>query len=137
MASTAVCLRRPNALRFTPHMEKCLSCLESSPYAAPTDKVMAGFVKIQRIAEEAQSTLRLDEPEMAADLADTRVQLTLKGYKKQLDSWKENTAPDILRGTLQICCTSSFDGLTCNRHLTGSLPIMSYTTPRSRDAQRP
>lgn len=85
-------------LRFTTFMSECLEVLETSPDAAPTDKRLAAYVRIQRIMEECVTSFSLDDPGNTVSLADERVQHMLKAYEKQLASWKGDLEPGILNG---------------------------------------
>ena len=92
-------LRRPNMLRFTNWMGECVEFLEKSPEACPTDRRLAEWVKIQRIAEEAGTAFAFDDPSATVSLMEPRVQFTLKGFEKQLDDWKKQLPPGTMNCT--------------------------------------
>lgn len=91
-------LRQPNMMRFTSWMAECVECLENSSEAAPTDKRLAAWVKLQRIMEETVTSFALDDPDATVSLVDPRVQLRLKGFEKQLEEWKKNIDPHVMNG---------------------------------------
>lgn len=81
-------MRRPNTLRFTSYMEECIGLLEEAA-ELPTDRYLVAWLKLQRLTEEFSTTFRFDEPNAIANLAEPRIQLTLKGFERQLSSLKD------------------------------------------------
>ena len=95
-SSVSTSLRRPNLLRFSNYMAECEEYLETSSDAAPTDKRLIAWVKIQRIIEEAGNAFSFDDPSATPSLAEPRIQLMLKGFEKKMESWKTSTARGIM-----------------------------------------
>ena len=89
-------LRRPNMLRLSSWMAECIDYLEASPDAAPTDKRFVAWVKLQRLIEECGNALSFDDPSASPSLAESRVQLMLKGFEKQMENWKNSIAPGVM-----------------------------------------
>lgn len=87
-------------LRFTNWMAECVEFIEKSADAAPTDRRLVEWVKIQRIAEEAGTAFAFDDPSATVSLMEPRVQFTLKGFEKQLEDWKRRLAPGAMNGKL-------------------------------------
>lgn len=98
--SVSLGFRRPSMLRFSNWMAESLKELETSPDAAPTDKRLAAWVKLQRIMEASSSAFSTDDPSAGITLADPRIQLTLKSFEKQLENWKFNLPSNIMNGIL-------------------------------------
>ncbi|KAL9097948.1 MAG: hypothetical protein Q9163_006295 [Psora crenata] len=101
-ATVSMSLRLPNALRFTSYMAECLDVLETSPDAAPTDRRLAAWIRIQRIVEECVDSFSLDDAENTASLAEGRVQALLRGYEKQMEAWGKTLKPGTLNPCLEI-----------------------------------
>ena len=100
MCSTvSISLRRPNMLRFSNYMNECEEYLEISSDAAPTDRRLVAWVKLQRIMEEVGNVLSFDDPNATPSLAETRIQLVLKGFEKQIEGWKKSTARETMNRT--------------------------------------
>lgn len=93
--------RRPNLLRYTMFMSECVEVLERSPEAAPTDKVLCQWVKLQKIAEEIGIGFAFDDPNANISIDDTRIQFSLKGFARQLEEWKAKCPPEALHGMIR------------------------------------
>lgn len=93
--------RRPNLLRYTMFMSECVEVLESSPEAAPSDKVLCQWVKLQKIAEEIGIGFAFDDPNATVSIDDTRVQFSLKGFARQLEEWRSKCPPEAFHGMIQ------------------------------------
>lgn len=86
-AATSMGLRRPNLLRWTPYMADCLSVLEKSPDAAPSDKFFCQWVRSQQIAEQVGEQFSMDDTDAVISIADPKVQYALKGFERDLEHW--------------------------------------------------
>ncbi len=95
-SSVSISLRRPNMLRFSSWMADCMEYLEASPDAAPTDKLLMAWIRFERIMEECANSFSFDDPSAAPSLMEPRTQLMLKGFEKQLETWKTSIAPSIM-----------------------------------------
>jgi hypothetical protein len=85
--NAAMGLRRPNLIRWAPFMEDCVEILETSPDAAPTDRALCSWVRVQHIAEEIGITFKMDDPTAKVTIADATVQYALKGFENNLKQW--------------------------------------------------
>ena len=81
-------------------MNDCLSVLETSPDAAPTDKRFIAWIRIQRLVEECVLAFSLDDPGNTASLCDIRVQQMLKGFENQMNDLMKSmkATPGLLNG---------------------------------------
>lgn len=82
-------MRRPNMLNWTDGMNDCLEVLESSPEATILDRRIAAWVRLQNIADDWSKSVGLINP---------HVELSLKGFKRQLQKWKEDAGPGVING---------------------------------------
>lgn len=70
-------------------MGDCLDVLENSPGASILDKRLAAWVKLQNIADEWSKSI---------GLINSQVELSLKGFNRQLQKWKELAEPGVING---------------------------------------
>jgi hypothetical protein len=92
--NAAMGLRRPNLIRWTPFMQDCVEVLETSPDAAPTDRALCNWVRIQHIAEEIGTAFSMDDPTAKVSIADQKVQYSLRGFENNLESWRSQVPPE-------------------------------------------
>lgn len=79
-------MRRPNMLRWTNVMATCLEMLEGSQFSTMLDKRLAAWVRLQNIADE-----------WSADaVTESRKELVVKGFERQLERWKSDLKPGVL-----------------------------------------
>lgn len=78
-------------------MDECIQALESSTTAVKSDLYLCQWVRAQRIAEEVGQQLFMDDPFANVDTCDRSVQYIIQGYEQQIDQWKAQLSPDILR----------------------------------------
>ena len=98
-------MRRPPMLRYNSWVGDCLKYLEAAPNAAPSDKLLIGWVKLLNIAEEVASSLSFDDPRNMPSLSEPRVQLMLKSFEKQLETWKDGLITGGANGeTVSLLC---------------------------------
>ncbi|KAL1636252.1 hypothetical protein SLS56_001231 [Neofusicoccum ribis] len=83
--SIAMVLRRPMLLRWNQYMDECVSELESSPDALPSDKVLCYHVRLAAIAEDVASQFSMDDPAASANLADKFNEIALRNYDTKLE----------------------------------------------------
>jgi hypothetical protein len=88
-------LRRPNLIRWSSFMDDCLKVLENSPEAAPSDKILCQWVRSQHIAEEIGTQFSMDDPVASVSIADSKVQISLKGFERDLENWNSQVPVDI------------------------------------------
>lgn len=87
-------LRRPNLIRWASFMGECVDVLETSPDAAPTDKILCQWVRSQHIAEEIGTRFSMDDPGAVVSITDTNIQYALKGFELDLEKWSKNIPPE-------------------------------------------
>jgi hypothetical protein len=67
--------------------------MEGTPDAAPSDKLLIGWVRLMCIAEEISTSFSFDDPGKMPNLSEPRVQLMLKSFEKRLEAWKDSLDP--------------------------------------------
>lgn len=84
-ASAAQSLRRPNLIRWTDYMQECVDFLETSPDAAPTDKRLTQFVRLQVICDDISDSFRMNDASATSiSISDPKVSYTLDVYEQKL-----------------------------------------------------
>lgn len=95
-------LRRPNLIRWTNFMADSIDVLETSPEAAPSDKLLCQWVRSQHIAEDIGTQFSMDDPGANVNISDLKVQYALKGFERDLENWKRNVPPELNTPCLQM-----------------------------------
>jgi hypothetical protein len=78
---------RPNMLQWTSGMSECLDVLENSPEVSLLDRRLAAWVRLQNIADDWSKSV---------GLINSHVELSLKGFERQLQKWKEAAGPGVI-----------------------------------------
>jgi len=73
-------------------MDECIEVLESSDAVLPSDKVLCQHAKLQHINEEIGVEFSMDDPSASINISDSRVQLALKSFERELTEWN-NAVP--------------------------------------------
>ncbi|RYP07003.1 hypothetical protein DL764_002826 [Monosporascus ibericus] len=89
-ANVSMALHRTNLVRWTSFMTECMDILESSPEAAPTDKYLCHLVWTHRLAEEVGIQFSMDDPGVAINLAEAKVQYALRGFERDLAKYSDS-----------------------------------------------
>ena len=84
-------MHRPNMLQWTSKMSDCLDVLENSPEMSLLDKRLAAWVRLQNIADDWSKSV---------GLINSHVELSLKGFERQLQKWREAAEPGVINGKL-------------------------------------
>lgn len=87
-------LHRPNPLLFNVWMEECLKLLSSSPLLS--DKKVVALLKLQRIADEANTAFGFDDPSTSFRLSELRLQAILRVFDKRMQTWRDWVGDDVL-----------------------------------------
>ncbi len=97
-ANSAMALRRPLLVRWSPYMDESLEILAKAPDALPSDKWLAHLVRSQHIAEEVNYQFSMDDPPSDVSITQSKVQYQMKTFEKQLDEWRQNSTADMPQG---------------------------------------
>ncbi|RMD42996.1 hypothetical protein DV735_g2120, partial [Chaetothyriales sp. CBS 134920] len=93
-SNSAMSLRRPLLIRWSPYAEECIGILTTAPDAAPTDKWLCQLVRGQHLAEDIGLEFSMDDPACQLSLTDHKTQYHLKAFERQLAEWYESAAPE-------------------------------------------
>lgn len=91
-------LKRPNILLFNSWMEECLTMLEKSPLQV--DQRTLAWLKLQRIADEANTAFGFDDASTSFSLSELRMQMILRIFERRMHDWRKSVPKDVL--TLSI-----------------------------------
>jgi len=95
-ASSAQSLRRPNLIRWSNYMQECVDVLETSPEAAPSDRLFTQHVRIQKMCEDISDAFQMDDASATSvSIADPKVSYTLDVYEQKLEEWKSRLPTDL------------------------------------------
>ncbi|KKF96348.1 Phosphoinositide polyphosphatase (Sac family) [Ceratocystis platani] len=83
--STAISLRRPRMLRWSPFMAESVAILETSSEAAPTDRILCKYVRMLHISEDISNQFLPEESFCYLGLGDVRAQVSLRGFQESLE----------------------------------------------------
>jgi hypothetical protein len=84
-------LKRPNILLFNSWMGECVGILEKSKLL--DDKRTLAWLKLQRIADEANTAFGFDDASTSFSLSELRMQMILRIFDRRMQDW-ENSIPD-------------------------------------------
>ena len=95
-ASSAQSLRRPNLIRWSNYMQECVEVLESSPEAAPSDRLFTQHIRIQKMCEDISDSFHMDDASATSiSISDPKVSYTLDVYEQKLEDWKDRLPEDL------------------------------------------
>jgi Fungal specific transcription factor domain len=93
--NAAMGLRRPHLIQWSPFMDDCVQVLETSPDAAPSDRALCAWVRIQHIAEEVGKAFSMDDPNANVSMNDLNTSPQLKGFENRLADWSKQVLPAV------------------------------------------
>ncbi|XPT01816.1 hypothetical protein M3J09_010943 [Ascochyta lentis] len=93
-------LKRPNILLFNSWMEECLNMLEKSPLQA--DQRTLAWLKLQRIADEANTAFGFDDASTSFSLSELRMQTILRIFERRMHDWKNSVPKEVLTLSLTM-----------------------------------
>jgi hypothetical protein len=88
--------RRPNLLPFNDWMNECVKHLERSPNMI--DRHTATWFGLQKIVDQAMASFGLDDTSSTTPLTEARVQVVLRWFDNQMQTWKKDVSGDMLTG---------------------------------------
>lgn len=95
-------LRRPMLLRWNQYMDECISELESSPDALPSDKVLCYHLRLAAIAEDVGSQFSMDDPAASASLSNKFNEIALRNYDTKLELLRPHRPPNADQSTCSV-----------------------------------
>ncbi|KAJ9615463.1 hypothetical protein H2200_001538 [Cladophialophora chaetospira] len=100
-AGVSMSMDRENMLKFTPFMNRSLSYLRDSPYAATTDKKLTAWVDLQHLSEEVADAFRRDRTD-AVSLENPQVRIEVEQMSQNFERWWESVDKNILDDSILI-----------------------------------
>jgi hypothetical protein len=93
-------LKRPNILLFNSWMEECFNILEKSKLL--DDKRIVAWLKLQRIADEANTAFGFDDASTSFSLSELRMQIILRIFDRRMQDWRKSIPDDVMTLNLQL-----------------------------------
>ncbi|KAF1836279.1 hypothetical protein BDW02DRAFT_587509 [Decorospora gaudefroyi] len=93
-------LKRPNILLFNSWMEECSGMLEKSKLL--DDKRIVVWLKLQRIADEANTAFGFDDASTSFSLSELRMQIILRIFDRRMQDWRKSVPDDVMTLFLQL-----------------------------------
>lgn len=77
-------------------MAACIEVLETSPDAAPTDRLLTQHIKLQRICEDISSRFEMDDPSATSiSIVDPKVAYVLESLETDVQDWIARIPEDL------------------------------------------
>jgi hypothetical protein len=93
-------LKRPNILLFNSWMEECFNILEKSKLI--DDKRIVAWLKLQRIADEANTAFGFDDASTSFSLSELRMQIVLRIFDRRMQDWRKSVPDDVMTCTCSL-----------------------------------
>ncbi|KAH7132669.1 hypothetical protein B0J11DRAFT_233390 [Dendryphion nanum] len=93
-AGFAMRLRRPYILVYNSWMEECLCLLQKSNIL--DDKRVVAWLKLQRIADEANTAFGFDDASTSFSLSELRLQAILRVFERRMLDWRKSVPNEIM-----------------------------------------
>jgi hypothetical protein len=87
-------LKRPNILLFNSWMEECFNILGKSKLI--DDKRIVAWLKLQRIADEANTAFGFDDASTSFSLSELRMQIILRIFERRMQDWRKSVPDDVM-----------------------------------------
>lgn len=87
-------MRRPNILLFNSWMDECFGILEKSKLL--DDKRIVAWLKLQRIADEANTAFGFDDASTSFSLSELRMQIILRIFDRRMQDWRKSVPDDVV-----------------------------------------
>lgn len=87
-------LKRPNILLFNSWMEECFVMLQKSKLLE--DKRIVVQLKLQRIADEANTAFGFDDASTSFSLSELRMQIILRIFDRRMQEWRKSVPDDVM-----------------------------------------
>lgn len=123
LASVALSMRRPNMLRYNRNISDSINFLTTCSRAVPSDERLIAWAKLLIITEEIGISFSLDDLGRVVSLAESRAQLMLKSFEKQLAGWYNETHSSVMNGIVRLFIRNTGPAL---KLLAGSLRMMYH-----------
>jgi hypothetical protein len=85
-------LRRPILVHHNEFMEECLTFLETSDKALPSDRVLCAHIRLTHISEDIAMQFAMDDPTISLSISDGKVTYGIKHHEKELAELRAHNA---------------------------------------------
>lgn len=100
-------MRRPNLVQPNSHTGDCITALEASEDAFPSDKILCRWVQLQRIADEfAAQALAEEDAKIDVPVRDARVRSAHAHFARQVSEWEARNSSELRSGKDSLIHTS-------------------------------
>lgn len=86
-------LKRPNILLFNSWMEECVVMLDKSKLLE--DRRTIAWLKLQRIADEANTAFGFDDASTSFSLTELRMQIILRIFDRRMQDWQKSIPDEV------------------------------------------
>jgi hypothetical protein len=93
-------LKRPNILLFNSWMSECVTMLDRSKLLE--DRRTIAWLKLQRIADEANTAFGFDDASTSFSLSELRMQIILRIFDRRMQDWKRSVPNEVMTLFLTI-----------------------------------
>lgn len=93
-------LKRPNILLFNSWMEECVVMLEKSK--SLEDRRTIAQLRLQRIADEANTAFGFDDASTSFSLSELRMQIILRIFDRRMQDWKRSVPDEVMTHYLTV-----------------------------------
>ena len=89
-------MRRPNLVQPNSHTGDCITALEASEDAFPSDKMLCRWVQLQKIADEfTAQALAEEDAEITVPVRDARVRSAHAHFARQVSDWEARNSSEL------------------------------------------
>ena len=89
-------MRRPNLVQPSSHTGDCVTALEASEDAFPSDKILCRWVQLQRVADEFAAQASVEEnSEITVAARDARVRSAHAHFARQVSEWEAQNSLEL------------------------------------------
>lgn len=99
-AGLSMRLRRPNILLFNSWMSECVLMLDKSKLLE--DRRTIAWLKLQRIADEANTAFGFDDASTSFSLSELRMQIILRIFDRRMQDWRKSVSDEVMTLFLTI-----------------------------------
>lgn len=93
-------LKRPNILLFNSWMSECVLMLDKSKLLE--DRRTIAWLKLQRIADEANTAFGFDDASTSFSLSELRMQIILRIFDRRMQDWRKSVSDEVMTLFLMI-----------------------------------
>lgn len=77
-------------LRWNDWIAECLGFVAKNPSISKLDKIIVAWVRLLKISGDFATSFSFDNSSTIANLSESRVQIMVGGFEKNLEAWRHN-----------------------------------------------